>query len=101
SYYEDLARKQKLIKMLAKKIWEYENTLNETLEQIEKRLTDYILENDKLMNERLENWDQRIEEMPEEMRSLFVTWLNDGTLEKIINHDIFGNINTHLAQNEL
>ena len=91
SYYEDLARKQKLIEMLAKKIWEYENTLNETLEQIEQRLTDYILENDSLMSERLENWDQRIEEMPEEMRSLFVTWLNDGTLEQIINHDVLGN----------
>jgi len=91
SYYEDLARKQKLIKMLAEKIWEYENTLNETLEQIEQRLTDYILENDSLMNERLENWDQRIEEMPEEMRSLFVKWLNDGTLEEIINHDVLGN----------
>src|SRR5699024_1971953 len=44
-----------------------------------------------LMNERLENWDQRIEEMPEEMRSLFVKWLNDGTLEEIINHDVLGN----------
>ena len=91
SYYEDLARKHKLIQLLAEKIWEYENTLDETLEQIEQRLTDYITENDILMNERLENWDQRIAEMPEEMRSLFVTWLNDGTLEQIINHDVLGN----------
>lgn len=91
SYYEDLARKAKLIELLSKKIWEYENTLNESLEQIEKRLTDYITENDSLMNERLENWDKKIEEMPEEMRSLFVEWLNDGTLEQIINHDVLGN----------
>lgn len=91
SYYDDLARKQKLIELLAKRIWEYEETLNESLEQIEQRLTDYILENDLLMNERLENWDKRIDEMPEEMRSLFVTWLNDGTLEQIINHDVLGN----------
>ena len=91
SYYDDLARKQKLIQLLAEKIWEYENTLDETLEQIEQRLTDYILENDSLMTERLENWDQRIDEMPDEMRSLFVTWLNDGTLEQIINHDVLGN----------
>lgn len=91
SYYEDLARKQKLIQLLAEKIWEYENTLDETFEQIEQRITDYILENDSLMNERLENWDQKIDEMPEEMRSLFVEWLNDGTLEQIINHDVLGN----------
>ena len=91
SYYKDLGRKTKLIKLLAKRIWEYENTLNETLEQIEQRLTDYILENDTLMTERLENWDKRIDEMPEEMSSLFVTWLEDGTLEQIINHDVLGN----------
>lgn len=91
SYYDDLARKQKLIQLLAEKIWEYENTLNESLEQIEQRLTDYMLENDLLMQTRLENWDKRIDEMPEEMRSLFVAWLNDGTLEQIINHDVLGN----------
>src|SRR5699024_10384221 len=27
----------------------------------------------------------------EEMRSLFVVWLEDGTLEEIINHDVLGN----------
>src|SRR5699024_7835193 len=91
SYYDDLARKQHLIKLLAERIWEYEKTLDESLEQIEQRLTDYIFENDSLMNERLENWDKRINEMPEEMRTLFVEWLNDGTLEQIINHDVLGN----------
>lgn len=91
SYYDDLARKQKLIQLLSKKIWQYENTLNETLEEIQTRLTNYISQNDALMSERLENWDKRIDEMPEEMKSLFITWLNDGTLEQIINHDVLGN----------
>ena len=42
SYYDDLARKNQLIKYLAKKIWEYEKTLNESLENIEKVLNEYI-----------------------------------------------------------
>lgn len=91
SYYDDLARKQKLIELLAKRIWEYEETLDLTLEEISNRLESYIDENDLLMSERLENWDKRIEEMSEEMSTLFVTWLNDGTLEQIINHDVLGN----------
>src|SRR5699024_3689843 len=77
--------------MLAKKIWEYEEILDLTLKEIEEKLTDYIEQNEKLLSEMLEKWDKRIEEMPEEMRSLFVVWLEDGTLEEIINHDVLGN----------
>src|SRR5699024_722207 len=93
--------------MLAKKIWEYEEILDLTLKEIEEKLTDYIEQNEKLLSEMLEKWDKRIEEMPEEMRSLFVVWLEDGTLEEIINHDVLGNkadqseldkTNEHLSQ---
>lgn len=91
SYYDDLAKKNKLIKLLSKRIWEYDKTLDLTLKEIEEKFTDYINENNELMNKRLENWDKRIEEMPDEMSTLFVEWLNDGTLEEIINHDVLGN----------
>src|SRR5699024_6416926 len=80
SYYEDLARKQKLIKLLAEKIWEYDERLDKRLEDLENVLQDY-----------LSQWDERIENLDNEVSHIFVEWLNDGTLEKIINHDVLGN----------
>ena len=80
SYYEDLARKQKLIQLLAEKIWEYDERLDERLEDLENVLQDY-----------LSQWDERIENLDDEVSHIFVTWLEDGTLEKIINHDVLGN----------
>ena len=91
SYYKDLARKQKLIKLLAEKIWKYENTLKESLESIEKRLTDYIAENDQVLKDMLQKWDDRIANLDKEVSHIFVEWLEDGTLEQIINHDVLGN----------
>lgn len=91
SYYKDLARKQKLIKLLAEKIWKYENTLKESLESIEQRLTDYIAENDQVLKDMLQKWDERIANLDKEVSHIFVEWLNDGTLEQIINHDVLGN----------
>lgn len=89
SYYDDLARKQKLIEMLAKKIWEYEETLDLTLEQISDRLESYIEENDHLMTDRLEQWDLNLEKFPENVELLLQEWLTDGTLDHIINDTIF------------
>src|SRR5699024_4700021 len=89
SYYEDLARKQKLIQLLAEKIWEYEETLDLTLEQITNRLESYIQENDNLMTERLEQWDLNLEKFPENVELLLQEWLADGTLDHIINETIF------------
>ena len=80
SYYDDLARKQKLIEMLAKKIWEYDDRLNDRLDDLQKVLSSY-----------LDQWDERIENLDKEVSHIFVTWLEDGTLEQIINHDVLGN----------
>lgn len=80
SYYDDLARKEKLIKELALKIWEYDERLDERLEDLENVLQDYLAQ-----------WDERIENLDDEVSHIFVSWLEDGTLEKIINHDVLGN----------
>src|SRR5699024_10961751 len=66
--------------MLAEKIWEYDERLDERLEDLENVLQDY-----------LSQWDERIENLDNEVSDIFVTWLEDGTLEKIINHDVLGN----------
>ena len=100
SYYHDLGRKNKLLQKLAEKIWDYDERLDERLEDLENILQDY-----------LSQWDTRIENLDDEVSHIFVTWLNDGTLEQIINHDVLGNkadityvdseietVNTQLAQ---
>ena len=80
SYYEDLARKNKLLKMLAKKIWEYDERLNDRLDELNDVLSDY-----------LDQWDDRIENLDKEVEHIFIEWLEDGTLEQIINHEVLGN----------
>lgn len=79
SYYEDLARKQKLIKELSKRIWEYDEQLKDRLSDLETTLQSY-----------LDKWDDRIDNLDKEVEHIFLTWLEDGTLEKIINHDVLG-----------
>src|SRR5699024_10538471 len=67
SYYDDLARKNKLMKTLALRIWEYEEE----------------------MIRRLEQWDKNLEDFPEDVKKLLEKWLEDGTLDHIINDTIF------------
>ena len=71
SYYDDLARKNKLIEILAKRIWEYDEELAK----------------------RFEEWDKNLEELPEDLKNLLVEWMEDGTLDDIINHNIFNDLN--------
>lgn len=69
SYYDDLARKQKLIKELSKRIWEY----------------------DKELAKRFEEWDKNIETLPEDLERMLTEWMEDGTLAKIIDKNILYN----------
>src|SRR5699024_3627022 len=64
SYYEDLARKQKLIKMLAKKMWEY----------------------DKELAKKFEEWEKNLEEFDDEVLKLLLESLENDTLKNIINN---------------
>lgn len=67
SYYKDLSRKNKLIKLLSKRIWEYDQELAK----------------------RFEEWDKKLEDLPEDLKVLLKKWVNDGTLANIINEEIF------------
>lgn len=71
SYYDDLARKTHLIRILAKRIWEYDEELAK----------------------RFEEWDKNLEEFPKEVEKLLIKWLDDGTLDDIINKNIFKDLN--------
>src|SRR5699024_2791992 len=75
SYYDDLARKNKLIEILAKRIWEYDEELAK----------------------RFEEWDKNLEELPEDLKNLLEKWMEDGTLEEIINDNIFNKLNHKLS----
>lgn len=74
SYYDDLARKNKLIEILAKRIWEYDEELAK----------------------RFEEWDKNLEEFPEDVRNLLIKWMEDGTLDEIINENIFKDLNRNV-----
>lgn len=71
SYYDYLARDNKLNKILAERIWEY----------------------DKELAKRFEEWDKNLEELPEDLKNLLIEWMEDGTLDDIINHNIFNDLN--------
>ena len=73
SFYEYLARHNHLIKILAKRIYDY----------------------DKELAKRFEEWDKRIENLPKELEELLIEWLQDGTLEEIINVNIFEQLQTN------
>ena len=74
SYYDDLARKNKLIEILAEKIYGYEKVLAENLAEIERVLNAVI---DKIG----EGFNQEIVELLEQ-------WILDGTLDHIINETL-------------
>ena len=67
SYYEDLARLQKFFKMLSKRIWEY----------------------DKEIAEYFRRWEENLATINEDVIRMMIQWLEDGTLDHIINETIF------------
>lgn len=74
SYYDDLARKNKLIEILAEKIYGYEKVLAENLAEIERVLNAVI--------------DKIGEGFNEEIVTLLKIWVQDGTLDHIINETL-------------
>ena len=74
SYYDDLARKNTLIQKLAEKIWEYEEALKISFEEIETVLTELL--------------DKIGEGFNDEIADLLVQWIDDGTLDHIINETL-------------
>src|SRR5699024_1965855 len=86
SYYDDLARKNKLIKELALRIWDYDEELKDSLEHIEVTLNDYV----SVIDGKIELIDHKIgESYNDEIDILLREWVNDGTLNHIINEEIF------------
>lgn len=71
SYYDDLGRKASLFEELANRIWYYDEELAK----------------------RFEEWDKLIEHFPEDVKALLEKWLQDGTLDDIINKEIFKDLN--------
>lgn len=74
SYYDDLSRKAQLFQILASRIWEYDEELAQ----------------------RFEEWDALIERFPQDVEDLLVKWMKDGTLDDIINKNIFKDLNTEI-----
>lgn len=71
TYYDSLGRLNKLIKLLAKRVWEYDKVLFESLEEVERVLAEVI--------------NKIGEGFNEEIYELLIKWVEDGTLDHIIN----------------
>ena len=78
SYYDDLARKNKLLKTLSYRIWEYQEVINKQFNEWDEEIRQRFLE-----------WDKNLEEFDDEVLRLLKEWLEDGTLDHIINETIF------------
>ena len=70
SYYDDLARKQKLIKELSEKIWEYDKILAEKLKEVEDTLKQYA----DILDGKIEDFDEIILDKTEK-------WLSENMAE--------------------
>ena len=62
NYYDYLAKLKPLIKILAERIYDY----------------------DKELAKRFEEWDKNIEKLPDELKRMFLEWVDDGTLARIL-----------------
>lgn len=78
SYYDDLARKNALLKKLSLRIWEYQELINKQFDEWDNELKKRFLE-----------WEKNLEEFDDEVLRLLQEWLEDGTLDHIINDTIF------------
>lgn len=70
SYYDDLARKNELIKHLALRIWDYD-------EELAKRFAE---------------WDKQVEELPDVVKEMLDKWIDEGIIDHIINEKLFGDL---------
>lgn len=66
SYYDDLARKQKLIELLSKRIWEYDDEIKEYFRR----------------------WEENLETINEDVIEMMVKWFEDGILDEILNEEL-------------
>lgn len=63
SYYDDLAKKQKLIQLLTDKIWKYDDEIKEYFRR----------------------WEHNLSTINDEVIEMMIKWAEDGTLDDIIN----------------
>src|SRR5699024_475849 len=78
SYYDDLARKNQLLKTLSYRIWEYQEVINKQFNEWDEEIKKRFLE-----------WEKNLEEFDDEVLRLLQEWMEDGTLDHIINETIF------------
>lgn len=80
SYYDYLEKVTAVLMFMSKKIDEYDGVLTSELQKLKNTLDEY-----------LEKWDENLEKFDESVLVLLQEWMDDGTFEHIINHDVLGN----------
>src|SRR5699024_12372234 len=64
-------------------------------------LAERIYDYDKELAKRFEEWDKRIENLPDELKRMFLEWVDDGTLARILAQLILDEYATKKEVNEL
>ena len=78
SYYDDLARKNELLKKLAKRIWEYDEILASKLAEIDTTMKEYHADIDVKVDKSIQTWlDTNMENVISEAIQMVWFGLND------------------------
>jgi len=77
SFFHYLGKSNKFLEILSERIEEYDETLDNSLENLHNILNDYS-----------DQWDENLETINDDVVAMMVEWMNDGTLADIINNDI-------------
>lgn len=78
SYYDDLARKNELLKKLSKRIWEYDEILASKLTEIDTTMKEYQADIDVKVDNSIQTWlDTNIENVISEAIQMVWFGLND------------------------
>ena len=96
SFYEYLAKHNHLIKILAKRIYDYDKELAKRFEEWNREVEKWNNEIDK----RMEDWDNLIKKFPKNVEDLLIQWLQDGTLEHLINNVLMSKMKEEFEQKE-
>jgi len=78
SYFHYLGKSNKFLEIMAERIEEYDETLDNSLENLHNILNDYS-----------DQWDENLETINDDVVAMMVEWMEDGTLAEIINEEIF------------
>ena len=89
SFYEYLARHNHLIKILAKRIYDYDKILAKQFDDWVNEFNSIFDDWENEINNRFTEWDNLIKKFPENVENLLIDWLENGVINDLIINNVF------------